>query len=285
MIINVHTHVYPNPQDPANGEKFLSQVPVSQAVEQWKQRNVDHICVCPGGLLASIDPVDNGNDDVEKLMADWDGYFIGFGRVCPPKDGPDYVDQLADRGFKGLKLINTPMPYDDESLLPIYERAEKRGLVCLFHLGWLGHKPEMAANQDYLTRTHNMQPVQLDAIARRFGGLNLIGAHLGGRAYCQQAIDVAGWMPNVYFDLTGGLIRRVPWPMLQMLFGTQKEESLVDDTTVLNERVMAKMIFGSDNATPDVFLTFYKNLLNKFEASDQLQQKVMGKTLAGLLGM
>jgi predicted TIM-barrel fold metal-dependent hydrolase len=281
MIINVHTHVYFDRENPESGELFLSQMPGPEAVESWKERGVDHICVCPGGRPAGSD--DNGNELVERLMGEYDGYFIGFGRVRPEKDKPEYVDQLVDRGFKGLKFIRTPNPYDDEEYFPFYERAQKHGLVCLFHLGWLGHQPGRIP--EFPVRCHNMQPLHLDTIARSFPELNLVGAHLGGRSYMLQAVTVSRWMANVYFDMTGGIIRRLPWPMLQMLFGQQKEESLVDDTTVLDEKVMAKILFGSDNAVPDVFLTFYRNLMERFETSPDLQEAVMGRTLAGLLGM
>jgi len=281
MIINVHTHVYFDRENPDSGKLFLSQMPVPQAVEAWKERGVDHICVCPSDRSAGSD--DNGNELVERLMGEYGGYFIGFGRVRPEKNKPEYVDQLAERGFKGLKFIRTPDAYDDEKYFPFYERAQKHGLVCLFHLGWLAHRPGQIP--EFPVRCHNMQPLQLDTIARSFPELNLVGAHLGGRSYMLQAVTVARWMANVYFDMTGGIIRRLPWPMLQMLFGQQKEESLVDDTTVLDEKVMAKMLFGSDNAVPDVFLTFYRNLMERFETPSDLQEEVMGRTLAGLLGI
>ncbi|MCK4274942.1 MAG: amidohydrolase family protein [Phycisphaerae bacterium] len=283
MIINVHTHVYTNPAKPDSDELFVSQMPVPKAVQQWRDRGVDHVCVCPGGRLTKGKEHDNGNDVVESLCADYGDFFIGFGRVRPEKDKPEYIDELADRGFKGLKFIAPLVPYDDESSFPFYEKASKHGLVCLFHLGWLGHRPGRRA--DHVIRVANMQPVHLDAIGRYFSELKLVGAHFGGRAYCLQAVTIARWMPNVYFDLTGGIIRRLPWPFLQMLFGQQKEESLVDDETVLDGRVMEKIIFGSDNALPDVFLTFYKNLMERFDAPPQMQQAVMGDTLAGLLGL
>jgi len=283
MIINVHTHVYENREKPGSGELFVSQMPVAQSVETWKSKGVDHICVCPGGLLATSDPNDNGNDVVETLVKNYDGFFMGFGLIRPEKDKPEYIDRLVDRGFKGLKFIRTAVPYDDESIFPFYERAEKHKLPCLFHLGWLGHRP--GSRPEFPIRCHNMQPMHLDTIARSFPDLNLIGAHLGGRSYCLQAVTIARWMPNVYFDLTGGIIRRMPWPFLQMLFGQQKQECLVDDTIVLDHKVMSKMIFGSDNAQPDVFLTFYKNLMDRFETPAEIRQAVMGGTLARLLGM
>ena len=51
---------------------------------------------------------------------------------------PSDITDFAERGFKGLKIINPRRNYDDTSYFPLYAEAEKRGLVVLFHTGISG---------------------------------------------------------------------------------------------------------------------------------------------------
>jgi predicted TIM-barrel fold metal-dependent hydrolase len=286
MVINVHTHVYHDPEKYDKKTLIISQLPVPESMELWKKNGVDKVCVCPGGrMLENIkNNKDNGNNVVESLFLQYPDFFIGFGRVRPEKDKPEYIDNLAKRGFKGLKFMDPATSYDDECIFPFYEKAEKHGLPCLFHTGWLGMGSKNEKRR-YITRVRNMEPMTLDTIARVFPGLKIIGAHLGNAAYCMQAVELCRYQPNIYFDLTGGSIRKLPWEFIKILFGCQKEESLVNPETVCNEKVMKKFIFGSDNAIHDIFLTFHKNLFEMLNVPEEVRKGIMGGTLARLLNL
>src|SRR5579875_1112494 len=61
--------------------------------------------------------------------------LIGLGEIR--LDAPDVletVDRFHNAGFPGLGEMTGPQyPYDDRRYWPIYERAEKYGMILLFH--------------------------------------------------------------------------------------------------------------------------------------------------------
>ena len=74
----------------------------------------------------------------------------------------------------------------------------------MFHTGIVDY-----TNYDkfYGVSSANMRPIYLDPIGRSFPSLKIIGAHLGS-PWIFEARDVARFIPNVYFDLSGYLCQR-----------------------------------------------------------------------------
>ena len=112
----------------------------------------------------------------------------------------ELVDRFHAAGCRGLSEITSPLKnYDDRSYWPIYERAEKYGMILLFHTGIVNRiHPEIPTD----ISVDRMRPLTLDGIARRFPKLTIIGAHLGNPDYADAA-EIARWNPNLYFDLSG----------------------------------------------------------------------------------
>ena len=66
---------------------------------------------------------------------------------------PAAIDDFADRGFRGLKIINPRRNYDDPTYFPLYAVAERRMLrseVSTFKLVW-GSDCDMAHMSRELT--------------------------------------------------------------------------------------------------------------------------------------
>ncbi|MYE46971.1 MAG: amidohydrolase [Chloroflexi bacterium] len=145
----------------------------------------------------------------------------------PMEETPEgEVERLHEIGYRGLKIIGSPLPIDDPSYFHVYAAAEERRMPILFHLGVIGggvdyarthprRDPEAAAAfrrwQEFRRRggprnvsAARMRPFQLDTIANNFPDLPLIGAHLGGTGNYEEASSVARWRHNVVFDLSGG---------------------------------------------------------------------------------
>ena len=117
--------------------------------------------------------------------------FLVLGR-----DGVDAVTQARSRGFRGLKLTQPLIPYDDERAFPVYAKAEELGFPILFHSGVMAHV------RGVLTSAEFMRPLRLDGVARRFPDLRLQIAHLGVPEY-EVATTLARIVPNISVDLTG----------------------------------------------------------------------------------
>ena len=97
-------------------------------------------------LIAKLDSVDGlaflltkprDMAQVKDAMAQHPGRIIGFGDVR--LDDPNVLDQIDafhEAGFRGLGELTGPLKrYDDPAYAPIFERAEKYGMIVLFHTG------------------------------------------------------------------------------------------------------------------------------------------------------
>src|ERR1051326_9129801 len=79
-----------------------------------------------------------GNNLVEKAVERYPDLIVPMAMINVDQAQPSEITDFAERGFKGLKIINPRRNYDDTSYFPLYEEAEKRGLVILFHTGISG---------------------------------------------------------------------------------------------------------------------------------------------------
>src|SRR4051812_8945045 len=174
-----------------------------------------------------------GNDLVEKALERYPGLIVPFATLDIDQTDPTMIEDFADRGFKGLKIINPRRNYDDPAYFPLYAVAERRKMVCLFHTGIVGgmidylqfppsslaHAEQLAsefegnrrfkpeAEVDSWYGAGRMQPIFLDGVSVAFPELRVIGAHLGYGLY-DSAAAVARWRRNVYFDISGGTVVR-----------------------------------------------------------------------------
>ena len=97
-------------------------------------------------LVAKLDSVDGlalvitwpkDMDSVKGFIAKHPNRIMGLGDLS--LDDPlalELVDRFHAAGFRGLGELTGPLKnYDDRSYWPIYERAEKYGMIILFHTG------------------------------------------------------------------------------------------------------------------------------------------------------
>ena len=152
---------------------------------------------CTRGLLRDI----AGPDMVLEVSQRYPGLFIPFGFIDYTA-GPDHVERMKERGFVGLKAIRPPLPYDDPSYLPIYEKADALRMPILFHVGIIAKnlREEMTPAQS-LGPT-NMRPSMLDGIAAAFPKLPLIAGHMGF-PWLDELLEMLYYYPNTYCSLCG----------------------------------------------------------------------------------
>src|ERR1700682_5788126 len=159
-----------------------------------------------------------GNDLVEKACERYPDLIVPFAMIDVDQTEPSAIDDFADRGFRGLKIINPRRNYDDPTYFPLYAVAERRKLVILFHTGIVGgmidylqfppaslnqaaelsremeggrrYKPESEADSWY--GAGRMQPLYLDGISVAFPDLQIISAPPRAGAYASAAGGARG---------------------------------------------------------------------------------------------
>ncbi len=226
--------------------------------------------------------------DAETYIAQHPGRFIGFGAIS--LDDPQalqQIDRFNTAGFRGLGEMTGPLRnYDDKSYWPIYERAEKYGMVILFHTGIVNRMtPEVPAD----ISVDRMRPTTLDNIARRFPKLTIIGAHLGNPDYAWAA-EIARWNPNLYFDLSGSTLIKLQenYQAFKSIFWWSNVVS--PHTPKSNVSAFEKIVFGSDVFGGEVEefdreLERYQKMLDTCGVSRQAQANIFGGTLRRILNL
>ena len=188
---------------------------------------------------------------VEKAAREHPDRIIPFGFVILGRTLPGFVDELVDRGFKGIKTILPTDNYDSLEFYPVYERVESYRLPMLFHTGIVASIPV----RDLRVSSRFMRPITLDAVARSFPKLNIIAAHLG-MPWLREAAMLTRIHKNFYVDITGapenpwyenvgadGLKKLMFWPnaMDKILFGTDVPVNYIVRTTQRFERLMDEL--------------------------------------------
>lgn len=183
MVIDFHAHY-------ARQDNFLPRL-----IDTLPKIGIDRICLCSAG--EEFGHV--SNDEVRAAFEHYPERIIGLAHVRLGVDAPEVIDKYVSQGFRGIKIINPLAPYDDLSYFPLYDRMEKYNLPVLFHTGIV-----MRTGADGKLRVNStkMTPARLDAVARSFPGINIVGAHLGAPWY-EEASMMARIHPNYYVDLTG----------------------------------------------------------------------------------
>lgn len=225
-------------------------------------------------------------DSVKTFIAKHPNRLICMGEV--KLDDPqalELIDRFHAAGFRGLGEITSPLKnYDDRSYWPLYERAEKYGMILLFHTG-IVNRPDPNVPTDI--SVDRMRPATLDGIARRFPKLTLIGAHLGNPDYAWAA-EIARWNPNLYFDLSGSTLikKQDDYTFFKTIFWWSGVVS--PHTPAGGPNAFEKVVFGSDvfNGEIEEFdreLERYHKMLDACDVPKTAQDNIFAGTLWRIL--
>jgi hypothetical protein len=262
----VDAHVHHN-GDPAFIEKLVARL-----------EKVD------GVAFLMVEPEDF--DAAHPLVARHRDRLIGFGqiRLDDPK-ALEWIDRFHGAGFRGLGEISGPLKdFHDKSYWPLYERAEKYGMIVLFHTGIVNRQnPEVPAD----ISSERMRVTTLDNIARRFPKITVIGAHLGNPDYAWAA-ELARWNPNLYFDLSGSTLikKQEDYAFFKSVFWWSAVAS--PHTPKSQASAFEKIIFGSDVFGGEIeefdrMLERYRKMLDTCGVSPEAQANIFGGTLRRIL--
>jgi hypothetical protein len=210
------------------------------------------------------------------------GRLVGFGSI--DLDDPralELVDEFHAAGFHGLGELEFPLKnFYDPSYWPIYERAEKYGMIILFHTGIvLRNNPKIAVD----VSVDRMRVTALDGIARRFPGITLIGAHLGNPDYA-WAGEMARWHPNLYFDASGSTLIKLQnnYTFFKSIFwwtGVESPHTPPSSANAFEKLVFGSDVFGGDLEEFDRALARYHKMLDACGVPQKAQDNIFAGTL------
>ena len=236
MIIDFHTHIFPQPK----GAAILSDLSGRAAISHYTDGSLDSLLqsMQQSGIKVSfVSRISTRPEGVATVNL-WLQKNIQEGiwpMATVHPELPDlevYIATLKNMGFKGIKLhLDYQGCYaDDRKMYPVYEAAQALRLPILFHAGLdRGLPPPVRATPRRLLNVH-----------QKFQNLTMIAAHMGGEDnYDETETHLLG--TNIYFDTSFVLrimgkstLKRFfsKHPIDRFLFGT--DSPFTDQTTELN---------------------------------------------------
>jgi predicted TIM-barrel fold metal-dependent hydrolase len=223
---------------------------------------------------------------VQAFIAAHPGRLFGIGQMS--LDHPDalkLVDMFHNAGFRGLGELTGPeASYDDKRYWPIYERAEKHGMIIIFHTGIVNRRN---FTEPMNVSSDRMRIMTLDLIARRFPKLTLIAAHLGNPDYAWAA-EIGRWNPNLLFDVSGSTLYKKQADLAYFKSIFWWDGVVSPHTPKTNISAFEKLVFGSDVfngelAEFDRELDLYKKLLKACDVPAASQDNIFSGTLHRIL--
>ena len=286
MIWDVHCH-FPLDWDNPEGADHAQQI--DARAEALRAAGVTRASVLCGGRNIP----GPSHDEALQYLARHEDLMVPIASLPMEEVPPGEVERLHDLGYRGLKIIGSPLPIDDPGYFPVYAAAEERRMPILFHLGVIGggvdysithprRDPEAAAAlrrwQEFRRRggprnvsAARMRPFQLDTIANNFPDLPLIGAHLGGTGNYEEASSVARWRHNVVFDLSGG---------------ETIERHAMERRLIGREIGVEKLVWGSDCGNEEIgqHVDRFRWIFEALGLNDEERDRIWYRNAAELFG-
>jgi hypothetical protein len=231
-----------------------------------------------------VDPKDF--DSVKDTIRQHPGRLIGFGEIqLDDATAVEQIDRFHAAGFRGLGELSGPKKsYDNPAYRPVYARAEKYGMIVLFHTGIVNRtSPDIPSD----VSVDRMRATTLDNIARLYPKLTLIGAHLGNPDYAWAA-DIARWNPNVFWDVSGSTLikQQEDYTFFKSIFwwsGISSPHSPKGGPSAFEKIVFGSDVFGGELDEFDRELERYHKMLDACGVPPEAQANIFAGTLWQIL--
>lgn len=261
MIIDVHTHVWPDRiahralGTPSGTIRRFGDGTVAGAQRSMQLAGVDrNVCLAVADTPERLEAANAFVGALDPTR------FIGFGTVHAGRAPEDNLRSLRDNGLSGVKIHPLFQGYglDDRRLWEVLAALEGE-FICLFHVG-----PETVGGENLLAT-----PRMVAEIASAFPGLTIIAAHLGGYHVHDEALEHLIGRPGVYLDTS--------WPPSIASFDRAVVRSAIE------RHGGDRVIFGSDWPMADPAAEIAAIHALGFDA--QTTASILGATLERLLGL
>lgn len=263
VIIDFHTHIYPNHLAPRTLAAIKDRAEVRSYTDgtlhglmrSMKESGVDVSVV--SGIATKPEQVESIHEWLKAIGRPSIYPLATMHPGCPPDH--NRIKHLKSLGFRGYKLHPDYQGFfvDERRMYPFYEAAHSEGLFLLFHAGVdRGLPSPIHATPERLARVHRDLP-----------GLCMIVAHMGGEdMYLETQKHLLG--RDVYLD-TSFVLRKMRMDLIQRFFDKHSTE---------------RFLFGTDSPWTDQKreLQFFLSL--PF-LPDEDKEKVTSVNPARLLGL
>lgn len=193
----------------------------------------------------------------ESLIA-----FIGVDAVMDAETMSREVEEKAVLGARGIKLHPEVqrISLNDPRLWPAFGAAQEKEMIILTHAGPFEG-----------TDGSHSHPSMAADVLRAFPKLKLVLAHLGGRPFYKEAVQLARAFPQLLFDCCG---------LLRSREGGLSDEEI---TGMFRELGVHRILYGSDWASGDPVSDIQR--LMALPLSDDEKQMVLHGNAGSLLGL
>lgn len=265
MIFANHAHVFPGDVKPSGT--------VDKLKELLDECGIDK-CVCfapfPDRFKES-GRTDDPNQWLYKTIKNEPDLY-GFGVIDFDRDDlSQQVEQIADLGFKGIKLHPAYQEFDidGEAAFRVYEKAEELGLFISFHCGMHWH------------RLKGVLPILYDEVGWNFKNLRFSLEHLGGYHFFNDSLAV---MCN---NSRGGTQPRIfaGWTSVSDRAGLG-EWTLTNEQleTIIRQTGEESSMFGLDFPYKDAsYVSYEMERYKSLNISDEAKENVLGKTIEKII--
>lgn len=276
MIIDFHTHVYPD----ALAERIVGALGSVADVEAHTDGTLNGLRSSMAGAgidLSVVLPVNTRKgqfDTVNRFALDInrsDGNVISFGGIHPDDDDPEAkLTFLKENGFKGIKIHPdyTETFIDDERYIRIVTAAQELGLIVVTHAG-----------KDPAYSTVHCPPdrarVLLDTVddLTAFSEPFMVFAHLGGNRMLR---DVERYLvgQNCYIDISCSFSD----------LGSFSDSTDEDIVRVIHSHGADRILFATDSPWNG-----QKEYVERFKSlaglTDREKELILGRNAERLLGL
>jgi len=231
MIVDCHTHIWPDPAalGKGAGEYLLRQAGQADLIAEPHAHLAAAACTdCSFvlGFRSRLLDAEIPNTYIADYVRQHPGKLLGLAGLDPFAPDADSALAMADEdeAFCGVTLSPAACGFHpaDSRVWNVYDRCCQRGLVVMVHQG---------VGLSAATRIEFARPHLWDEVLREYPQLPVIIAHMG-YPWLDETIALLGKHPNVYAD-AAGLIRR-PWYAYNAL------------VRAYQFGVADKLLFGSD---------------------------------------
>ena len=185
------------------GSKFAQTQTIPNLLAEMNAMRVEKAFILPieMGLPFGDDQTEHWRREIDRARVS--GRLVSGLSVHPKsRSCIDDMKQHAATGARLMKLHPTVQKFypDDPAIMPLYEEAEKLGLVVFFHGGRAGIEPE--------SRLRYAMPRHYEAVLANFPRLPVILGHAGARDG-EAMLKLALGYRNAWLDIHGQGISRL----------------------------------------------------------------------------
>ncbi len=269
MIIDFHTHVFPEKiaqktidilASKSNGHPFTNGT-VDGLLAHMESSNVDLSITLPVLTKPSqFESVFNFAKVVNEQFARAKTKLISFAGMHPALDNiPEKMAMIKAAGFKGVKIHPDYQDtfIDDDGYLQILSSAKDNDLIVVTHSG---------IDNGYIGEPVKCPPELVKKVIDKVGHSKFVLGHYGGHSQWEQVYDLLAGK-DVYFD-TAFTLHEINEDLFKK---------------ILEKHGADKVLFATD--CPWQSMTDYINILDKYDLSKDVKDKILYKNALNLLGI